>query len=118
MRLLKIVVDVELVRAWPRPRDPSLRLHQLVSSHGSCPPSLNLFYHRVSDWERKHGGNTLRRSRLVSISPVTSATLRELGFEPHAEADIYTMSGVVDAMVDQSMRHPMSNGPNLDESQP
>jgi uroporphyrinogen III methyltransferase/synthase len=47
-------------------------------------------------------GNELRQSRLVSISPVTSATLRQLGFEPQAEAGTYTMSGVVDAIVEQS----------------
>ena len=40
----------------------------------------------------------LRQSRLASISPVTSDTLRQLGFEPHVEAGVYTMQGVVDAM--------------------
>jgi uroporphyrinogen III methyltransferase/synthase len=44
-------------------------------------------------------GTELRASRLVSISPVTSGTLRELGFEPAAEAASYTMSGVVEAIV-------------------
>jgi uroporphyrinogen III methyltransferase / synthase len=44
-------------------------------------------------------GAELRRSKIVSISPVTSATLRELGFEPAAEAKVYTMAGVVDAIV-------------------
>lgn len=44
-------------------------------------------------------GERLRRVRLASISPVTSSTLRELGFEPAAEATAYTMAGVVEAMV-------------------
>lgn len=44
-------------------------------------------------------GPALRNARLASISPVTSATLRELGFEPAAEAREYTMAGVVDAIV-------------------
>lgn len=43
-------------------------------------------------------GDDLRRARLVSISPVTSATLRQLGFEPAAEAAQYTMAGVVEAV--------------------
>ncbi|HZN34763.1 MAG TPA: uroporphyrinogen-III synthase, partial [Pirellulaceae bacterium] len=43
-------------------------------------------------------GESLRRTKLVSISPVTSATLRELGFEPAAEAKEYTMAGVVAAI--------------------
>jgi uroporphyrinogen III methyltransferase/synthase len=44
-------------------------------------------------------GPNLRQAKLVSISPVTSATLRELGFEPTVEAKEATMNGVVDAIV-------------------
>jgi uroporphyrinogen III methyltransferase/synthase len=43
-------------------------------------------------------GDNLRRTKLASISPITSATLRELGYEPACEATDYTMSGVVDAI--------------------
>jgi uroporphyrinogen III methyltransferase/synthase len=42
-------------------------------------------------------GDSLRHTKLISISPITSATLRELGFEPIAEAKEYTMAGVVAA---------------------
>ncbi len=41
----------------------------------------------------------LRKSKIVSISPVTSATLAELGFQPTAEATQYTMPGVVSAIL-------------------
>ena len=44
-------------------------------------------------------GETLRNCRLVSISPVTSQMLRELGYEPSAEATTYTIDGVVDAIL-------------------
>ena len=44
-------------------------------------------------------GDDLRKSKLVSISPITSDTLRELGFEPAAEARESTMEGIVDAIV-------------------
>jgi uroporphyrinogen III methyltransferase/synthase len=44
-------------------------------------------------------GKKLNDLKLVSISPVTSATLRELGFEPAAEAREFTMDGVVEAIV-------------------
>ena len=44
-------------------------------------------------------GDDLGKSKIVSISPVTSATLRELGFQPAAEAVSFTMSGIVDAVV-------------------
>jgi uroporphyrinogen III methyltransferase/synthase len=43
-------------------------------------------------------GQQLRQSKLASISPITSATLVELGFHPTVEATDYTMAGVVDAI--------------------
>lgn len=43
-------------------------------------------------------GESLCRTKLASISPITSATLRELGFDPAAEAGEYTMAGVVAAI--------------------
>jgi uroporphyrinogen III methyltransferase / synthase len=43
-------------------------------------------------------GESLKKTKLVSISPITSSTLRELGFEPAAEAKEYTMDGVVSAL--------------------
>jgi uroporphyrinogen III methyltransferase/synthase len=46
-------------------------------------------------------GEALHRSKLACISPLTSNTLRELGYEPAAEATEYTMSGLVSAMAKQ-----------------
>ena len=43
-------------------------------------------------------GDSLHKTKLASISPITSATLRELGYEPAAEAKEYTMAGVVAAI--------------------
>jgi uroporphyrinogen III methyltransferase/synthase len=43
-------------------------------------------------------GESLHQTKLVSISPITSATLRELGYEPAAEAKEYSMAGVVQAI--------------------
>ena len=39
------------------------------------------------------------RARIVSIGPVTSATLREHGLEPNVEASRHDIDGVVDALV-------------------
>ena len=39
------------------------------------------------------------RARIVSIGPVTSATLREHGLEPHVEATRHDIDGVVDALI-------------------
>ena len=66
--------------------------------------------YRESDFDSGHHGSTLIRGvsrssdlpnkklKLASISPITSGTLRELGFEPAAEAKEYTMVGVVEAI--------------------
>lgn len=41
----------------------------------------------------------LGRAKLVSISPVTSETLRQMGHNPATEATDYTMDGVVEAIL-------------------
>lgn len=51
-------------------------------------------------------GEDLRRVRLASISPVTSDTLRGLGFEPTVEAKVYTMPGIVDAICEYERTKP------------
>lgn len=45
-------------------------------------------------------GQDLRKTRLASISPITSQTLRSLGFLPAVEASVYTMEGVVEAILE------------------
>lgn len=44
-------------------------------------------------------GPALGQMRLVSISPITSATLRELGLSPAAEATEFTFAGLVAAVL-------------------
>ena len=44
-------------------------------------------------------GPNLKQARLASISPVTSETLRELGYEMAAEATEYTTDGLIDAIL-------------------
>lgn len=51
-------------------------------------------------------GEQLQRARLASISPVTSGTLRELGFEPTVEAIEFTMAGIVEAILRTAPRRP------------
>ena len=43
-------------------------------------------------------GEALRKTNLVSISPLTSQALRELGHEPSVEAADYTIDGVIQAI--------------------
>ncbi len=45
-------------------------------------------------------GESLRRAKLASLSPVTSAALRELGFEPTVEAASYTFADLAAAIRD------------------
>jgi uroporphyrinogen III methyltransferase/synthase len=49
-------------------------------------------------------GDRLKKTQLASISPVTTATLNELGFHPAAEARDYTMEGLVSAILDRELR--------------
>jgi uroporphyrinogen III methyltransferase / synthase len=51
-------------------------------------------------------GGELHRAKLVSISPITSDVLRELGYAPAVEARQYTISGLVAAIVDQTKAAP------------
>jgi uroporphyrinogen III methyltransferase / synthase len=43
-------------------------------------------------------------TRLVSIGPVTSETMRELGLEPHCEAERHDIDGVLDALLADAAR--------------
>ncbi|MFC1661622.1 uroporphyrinogen-III C-methyltransferase [Gemmatimonadota bacterium] len=49
-------------------------------------------------------GESLRKSRIVSISPLTSASLQELGHEPEMEASPHTLEGMVDALLSRDRR--------------
>lgn len=44
-------------------------------------------------------GDELRKTKLASISPITSGTLRELGYEPAAEASEFTLDGMTAAIL-------------------
>jgi len=49
-------------------------------------------------------GQDLHKAKIASISPVTTATLGELGFKAAAEARHYTMGGVVEAILEAEQR--------------
>ncbi len=50
-------------------------------------------------------GEALRRARLASLSPMTSAALHELGYAPAAEASPHTTAGLVDAILRGKQRN-------------
>jgi uroporphyrinogen III methyltransferase/synthase len=49
-------------------------------------------------------GNDLHQTRLVTISPLTSGVLRELGHAPGAEAREYTIDGIIAALLELAER--------------
>ncbi len=51
-------------------------------------------------------GESLRSARIASISPLTSATLRDLGHPPAAEASPATVPGLVDAIEEATRNAP------------
>ena len=50
------------------------------------------------------GGGEVGNARVVSIGPVTSATLREHGIEPHVEAARHDIDGLIEAIVEDARR--------------
>ena len=44
-------------------------------------------------------GDLLKSAKIVSISPLTSATLKELGYEPTFEARPHTVDGMLDTLL-------------------
>jgi uroporphyrinogen III methyltransferase/synthase len=52
------------------------------------------------------GSASALRARLVSIGPVTSATLREHGLEPDVEASRHDIDGLVEALVADAVARP------------
>jgi uroporphyrinogen III methyltransferase/synthase len=81
-------VDVEEPDADVANRLASGRINWVTITSTSVARSLARLY-----------GDALRSARLASISPITSAALRELGHEPAVEASVHTASGVVDAVL-------------------
>jgi uroporphyrinogen III methyltransferase / synthase len=51
-------------------------------------------------WSASGDGALSPHTRVVSIGPVTSASLREHGIEPHVEAERHDIDGLVQALVD------------------
>lgn len=80
--------DVEVAEEVIRQRLESQSIDWITVSSSSIAKSLVRLF-----------GEELRKSKLVSISPITSATLRDLGFPPAAEATTYTMAGLAEAIL-------------------
>lgn len=51
-------------------------------------------------------GDWMVQSRLVTIGPITSATVRDLGFEVAAEAEEFTVPGMIRAIIEDAQKEP------------
>jgi uroporphyrinogen-III synthase len=74
-------------------RDPARRPHVVTFTSSST----------VRNFTKLAQGLSLNGIRFASIGPVTSATMRELGLFPHAEAREYTMAGLVGAIAELNL---------------
>ena len=93
-------VDVVPAYETVAPEDSASRAREIFSPE--TPPDWVTFTSSstVKNLAKMVGVEALRVSRAASIGPVTSATLRELGLEPAAEAAEYTIDGLIAAIVD------------------
>lgn len=83
---------VALYRTLPEPLDPRARAAALGADWATFTSASSVrFFHAAA--------GTLDGPRLASIGPVTSAALRELGYEPDLEATDHTPDGLVATLV-------------------
>jgi uroporphyrinogen III methyltransferase/synthase len=83
---------VDLYRTVPEPLGAAARAAALETDWATFTSASSArFFHAAA--------GTLDGPRLASIGPVTSATLRELGYEPDLEAEDHTPDGLVAALV-------------------
>jgi len=94
------VDEVELYEAVPEPADPTLVDEALTADYLTFTASSTVrsILGALDDAGRARladGG----APRVVSIGPITSATVREAGLRVDAEASEFTVSGLVDALL-------------------
>jgi uroporphyrinogen III methyltransferase/synthase len=83
---------VALYKTVAEPLSPAAREAALSADYATFTSASSArFFHAAA--------GTLAGPRIVSIGPVTSAALRELGFEPDVEAAEHTPAGLVDALL-------------------
>ena len=93
-------VDVVAAYQTAMPDEALARVRELF--HASAQPDWVTFTSSstVTNLAKMAGAEALRSVRIASIGPVTSATLRELGLEPTAEARTFTEDGLIEAIVE------------------
>jgi uroporphyrinogen III methyltransferase/synthase len=102
--LEKLGAQVEVVEAYRNviPENAGARAHEIFS--GSKKPDWITFTSSstVQNCIEVAGADALRGIRIASIGPVTSETVRQLGFTVDVEAKQFTIDGLVQAILTAS----------------
>lgn len=102
MELRKAGAKVDVVEAYRTvlPKTSRARIRKLLGTESQRPDAVVFTSSSIVRNFMQLAGKRvdLRGIALVSIGPVTSATLREHGLKPTVEAKPYTMTGVVRAL--------------------
>lgn len=103
-------VDVAEAYETHVPKAAKAKLNRLFVSDATRPDIVTFTSSSTAtnflDLLEKDHYSTLREIQLASIGPVTSATLKNLGFKAQIEAREYTMQGLAQAIVEFAAHHP------------
>lgn len=90
------IIDVATVYRTVKPEDIDEKLKLLgevdVITFTSSSTAKNFF-------DALHDKSLLNKTVIASIGPVTSETIRNCGFEPHIEAKVFTIDGLIEAVI-------------------
>src|SRR3954462_12369448 len=99
--LRKAGARVDVVEAYHTvvPKASAGKLQRLLADSKRRPDAITFTSSSTArNFVKLAGKSSLKGILLASIGPVTSATLRESGLKPHAQAREYTMTGLVSAL--------------------
>jgi len=106
LRRAGATVDVVAAYKTCLPNSARMKLEPLLRSPNLRPEFVTFTSSStVRNFMRASKGMPTSGLKFASIGPVTSATLREFGRAPEIEASVFTMQGLVAAMVRYTKRH-------------
>jgi uroporphyrinogen-III synthase len=107
--LRKLGAKVDVVEAYETvvPKTSRIRLRKLLSDGNGLPDvvtftSSSTVRNFMALAGEKKLGRHVRKIKMASIGPVTSATLRECGLSPNIEAKAFTIPGLIRAIAANS----------------
>ena len=92
------VDEVAAYASEPRERLAEAEAGCLPAESDAAPPWITITSGAIAEAAARLFGDRMRRLRIASLSPVTTAALRRFGLEPAVEADEATVGGLVAAI--------------------